>query len=229
MQMFRFIWGPTTELFLSNIYMPISFAATLLIIFYWCDLMANLANYGAKLSRRLRNLRIPFIISASFLLIIVIIADSVRSAHVPKPLSSLLTAIVLAILCFILAVVFLVTGYKVLRPTVHSSDKKHFLLRRITWYFVGCGVALLIKSLDILIGVSALNATHPSSLLTYFWLTHMFAYLVTATQILAFQRPKIDKVILTFFSFSNFRCRHLHLQTKLQFLWKQSMYLLLHL
>ena len=160
-----------------------------------CDMMTNLASYGAKISRNLRNLRIPFIISASAFFIIVIIADSIKAAHAPIPFVFVLTEVVVAILSLALSILFLVTGYLVLKPHTRVFNKKQFLLRRITWYFVGCGVALLIKSLDILIGAASFNATHPSTLLTYLWLTHMFAYLVTASQVLAFQRPKIEKVM----------------------------------
>jgi len=187
---FHDFWPTIVSTIIGNVSIPVAMAGTLLMTFYWNDILNSSTGAGLK---NLKKMKIPYAIAVGVMSLAVIISSCVSALGGQGTVWNAIVLVVAVLVLTAVAIFFLHTGRKVVRLLERGStlrQTKSDAVRKLTVLLMTAGGAIIWYNISFILLVTPANQISPGPSL-FLVVFHLLAAISTSFfQILAFQSPK---------------------------------------
>jgi len=190
---FRGYYGRVVSQVFLSLGTPFTLSSTLLVTFYWQEVLTRWSAAPASSMRNVNKMKIPFIIT-SFIIFATELGGSLgRSYGDGFDTIFLVNGVSMAIVCLGTSIFFIVVGIKVLRTVNQVSSTRTKGVSRITKLLMVSGGSLI----GFVVGIACVVL--PSSWYTVggtlasFSIAYFFINTASLSQIMAFEAPAVSK------------------------------------
>jgi hypothetical protein len=179
---------------LVNLSTPFTLTSTLLISFYWLEMLTRWSSNARKILQNITKLKIPFAITVVILFVLLLLGMITTGLNLPFPSLLTINTVVVFIVAILVALFFIISGIRILRtltsvkPEEHSKRWKS--LSRVTILLISCGASFIIFGIFLLLLDSELGQATIQGAVFCWWMLFAMLDTIGLTQIIVFQLPK---------------------------------------